>query len=468
LNNLEEAQEKVDTLINNGPIVEYVCLSDVESKPVDWLWHKRIAFGKVSLLSGDPGLGKSLITLDLAGRITTGNNWPVDNSPSKKGSVIFLNAEDEVDDTIKPRLETIGADVSKVFVITSVKDFDKNNRVIDRSVSLKSDINRIEEIINTIPDCRMVVIDPITAYMEGTDSYKNSEVRTFLAPIKSLAEKTGVAVLLVSHLNKSTGHNAINRISGSGALPALCRAVYNVSKDEDDEDTRYFIPVKNNLGVDRGAFTYQIVSADNDMPVVEWGESIIDLTADEAMGATHGESKSAVDEAADFLEQELSNGSMKVIDLKERAKQNDITPASLKRAKKLKGVVADREGGRDGYWYWHFPDGYFNNDKGDHKDALHTTLNPLSALNPFNETQADKVFKGDQHFKEAQEAQDIVCIEEQELKALLDTILDDIGRPITAESVLGELVPGDYQSFIDDPVYARDYITKTLLPRLEA
>jgi len=401
------------TIYTDGPnhqssVIDYVCLSDVVSKPVDWLWYKRIAYGKLSLLSGDPGLGKSLITLDLAGRITTGNNWPVDNAPCKKGSVIFLNAEDEVDDTIKPRLVTIGADVSKVFAITAAKDFDKENEVIDRSVSLKTDINRIEGIIKKIPDCRLFVIDPITAYMEGTDSYKNAEVRTFLAPIKLLAEKTGVAVLLVSHLNKSTGHNAINRISGSGALPALCRAVYNVAKDEDDEEIRYFIPVKNNLGVDRGAFTYRIVSTDNDMPRVEWGESIIDLTADEAMGATHGESKSAVDEAADFLEQELSHGSMKMIDLKEKAKQNDISPASLKRAKKLKGVVADREGGRDGYWYWHFPDGYFNNDKGDHENVLHTTLNPLST---FNETQANKGFKGDQHFKDAQEAQDLPRIE---------------------------------------------------------
>jgi len=411
LNNLETAQARIDGYTNNDAVVEYVCLSDVESKTVDWLWHKRIAYGKLSLLSGDPGLGKSLITLDLAGRITTGGNWPVDNSPCEKGSVIFLSAEDEVDDTIKPRLETIGADVSKVFAITSVKDFDRNNGVIDRSVSLKTDINNIEGIIKSIPDCRMVVIDPITAYMEGTDSYKNSEVRTFLAPIKSLAEKTGIAVLLVSHLNKSTGHNAINRISGSGALPALCRAVYNVTKDEDDEDTRYFIPVKNNLGVDRGAFTYRIVSTDNDMPVVEWGESIIDLTADEAMGATHGESKSAVDEAADFLEQELSHGSMRVIDLKEKAKQNDISPASLKRAKKLKKIVADREGGKDGFWYWHFPDGYFNNTKEDLKGAQDNTPNSLNSLNSFNETQTDKGFKGVQHFKEAQGAQDLPRIE---------------------------------------------------------
>ena len=254
LNNLEIAQERIDNYSNNS-VIEYVCLSDVVSKPVDWLWYKRIALGKISLLSGDPGLGKSLITLDLASRITTGSNWPVDNSPCKKGSVIFLSAEDEVDDTIKPRLEIIGADVSKIFAITSVKEINKENEIIDRSVSLKTDINRIEEIIKIIPDCRMIVIDPITAYMEGTDSYKNAEVRTFLAPIKSLAEKTGVAVLLVSHLNKSTGQSAVNRISGSGALPALCRAVYNVTKDEDDEDTRYFIPVKNNLGVDRGAFT---------------------------------------------------------------------------------------------------------------------------------------------------------------------------------------------------------------------
>jgi len=394
LSNLERAQAQVDAYINGGPIIECVCLSDVISKPVDWLWYKRIALGKMSLLSGDPGLGKSVITLDFVQRITTGSNWPVDNSSCKKGSVILLSAEDEVDDTIKPRLETIGADVSRVFVITSVYDFDKDNNRIDRLVSFKTDINKIEEIIKGIPDCRMIVIDPITAYMEGTDSYKNSEVRTFLAPIKSLAEKTNVAVLLVSHLNKSTGHNAINRISGSGALPASCRAVYNVSKDEDDEEVRYFIPVKNNLGVDRGAFTYKIVSSDDDMPVVKWGESVIDLTADEAMGSTHGESRSAVEEAADFLEGELQYGSVKVIELKEKAKQNDISPASLKRAKKLKKIVAEREGGRDGHWSWSFPDGYFDNSKGDHGRVQDNTLNTLNPLNTFNETQENKGFKG--------------------------------------------------------------------------
>jgi len=250
---LEQAQQKMDAYTSYQlPLktVEYVCLKDVESRPINWLWHGRIALGKVSLIAGDPGLGKSLITLDFAARVTTGTNWPVDNTPCEKGSVVILSAEDEIADTIKPRLEACGGDPSKVYAIKQAR-IEKNGEEIERTVSLKSDLIQIEEIIKNISDCRLVIIDPITAYMEQTDSYKNTEVRSFLKPIQDMAEKTGTAILLVSHLNKSMGQNAMNRISGSIGLPAACRAAYSVSRDQDDDSIRYFSPIKNNLSTPR-------------------------------------------------------------------------------------------------------------------------------------------------------------------------------------------------------------------------
>ena len=402
-NALEQAQQKMDAYTNNQlPLktIEYVCLKDVEIRPINWLWHGRIALGKVSLIAGEPGLGKSLITLDFAARVTTGTNWPVDNAPCEKGSIIILSAEDEIEDTIKPRLEACGGDPSKVYAIKQAR-IEKDGEETERTISLKSDLIQIEEIINKFSDCRLVIIDPITAYMEQTDSYKNTEVRSFLKPIQEMAEKTGTAILLVSHLNKSTGQNAINRISGSIGLPAACRAAYSVSRDQDDESVRYFSPIKNNLGADRGTFTYTL-EIENEIPFIEWGDSVIDLTADEAMGSTHGETKSAIDEAKEFLSQELSQGSISVNDLRRSADENGISWASMKRAKTKLGIKSTREGGKEGYWIWHFPDGYF-------KDDQHALNNNMSTLNTFNENQVGQGFIGAQQVKDAQEVQQKQC-----------------------------------------------------------
>jgi archaellum biogenesis ATPase FlaH len=421
-NVLEQAQEKVDAYTSNlisTKTIDYVCLKDVESRPINWLWYGRIASGKVTLLAGEPGLGKSLITIDFAARVTTGTNWAVDNAPCEKGGVVVLSAEDDIADTIKPRLEACGGDPNKVFAIKQTRIV-KDGEETERTVSLKSDLIQIEEIINNIPDCRLVIIDPITAYMEQTDSYKNTEVRSFLKPIQDMAEKTGTAILLVSHLNKSTGQNAMNRISGSIGLPAACRAAYSVSRDQDDDSIRYFSPIKNNLGVDSGSFTYTL-EVKNEIPYIEWGDSIIDLTADEAMGSTHGESKSALDEAKDFLLEELSYGAMRESEIRKRAYSCDISNASLKRAKKKLGIKSTHEGGRDGHWDWHFPDGYFNGDHvNEDQPLLSKNLNPLNSLKETHTQQGFKeaqyISNEDQNVKGVQGDQDIQQGEDEPLR----------------------------------------------------
>jgi len=380
------------------PHISYSCLKDVETKSIRWLWEKRIALGKLSLIAGPAGLGKSLITTDLAARVTTGGHWPIDDTACPMGSVAFLQAEDDVADTIKPRLEAAGADVSKVIVIEGVIDNEK-----DRAISFQADIERLGQLIRGLKDCRLIVIDPVSAYMDGVDSHKNAEVRSFLRPLKDLAEKTATAIILVSHLNKNVGQSALDRISGSNGLPAICRSVFNVSKDQDDEDLRLFVPVKNNIGIDRGAFTYRIEADDNGIARIEWGDTLLDITADEAISQSKDESRSAVDEAVDFLQQELNNGRMKVLDLKSRAESYGIKWSAIRRAQKQLNIEAHREGGRDGHWYWSFPDGTFTNGKGDHEDAR---PNAMNTLNTFDETQAGGGFKGAQRFKGAQDAQD--------------------------------------------------------------
>jgi hypothetical protein len=170
--------------METGPIL--TCLADVQPRPVSWLWPGRIPLGRITLLVGRPGEGKSFLTIDVAARVTTGTPWP-DGTDCPQGSVILISAEDDPADTIRPRLDAHYADVRRVHLLSAVRRVDDDGEY-ERLISL-ADVDAIEAALVRLPDCRLIVVDPIGSFLGGrTDAHRDNEVRSVLAPIAVLAE----------------------------------------------------------------------------------------------------------------------------------------------------------------------------------------------------------------------------------------------------------------------------------------
>ncbi len=223
----ENVEVKTELTTPFEPIVTHLC--DVEAKKVFWLWKDRIPMGSVSLIVGDPGLGKSILTMTMAAHVTKGQPWP--DTPEVEGpagSVVLLTGEDNLADVVRVRLDAAGADVSKVVAIEGVRVRDDEGKILDDDVYFNIDqhIPALELAVERTLNVRLVIIDPISAFMGRTDSHKNAEVRRVLTKLASLAEKHNVAVVGVSHLNKNRSATANHRIIGSVAFNATARAVW--------------------------------------------------------------------------------------------------------------------------------------------------------------------------------------------------------------------------------------------------
>ena len=208
------------------------CLLDIEAKPVCWLWPGRIARGKLTIIAGEPGLGKSQITASIAAVVTRGGRWPVEGQQCEPGHVLFLSAEDDPADTLRSRLEAAGADLNRVHIVDGVTaGYTGDGSRTNRTFSLQADVQALGLKLAELGDVAVVVIDPITAYMGDTDSHKNADVRGLLAPLSELAARYDTAIIAISHLTKAVGAKALMRVTGSLAFVAAARAAYLVTND---------------------------------------------------------------------------------------------------------------------------------------------------------------------------------------------------------------------------------------------
>jgi hypothetical protein len=201
-------------------------LSGVEPEKVTWLWPSWLALGKLALMDGDPGLGKSAMTLDLAARVSVGKVFP-DGAECEPAGVVLLSAEDGLADTIRPRLDAAGADTSKILSLATVPDKDGH----DRLLSIPEDLALIEKGIGRV-GARLVVVDPLMAFLSNdTNSHRDQDVRRALAPLASLAERTGASVLVVRHLNKAAANNPLYRGGGSIGIIGAARMAFVVHRE---------------------------------------------------------------------------------------------------------------------------------------------------------------------------------------------------------------------------------------------
>jgi hypothetical protein len=365
-----------DSLVGKPVLIR---LNTVAPKPITWLWRGRIAIGKLTMLSGDPGLGKSLLTIDLSARVSMGARWPDSSDYTPLGGVVMLSAEDDAADTIRPRLDAAGADCLRISLLTGISHYDPDEKErFLATFNLSRDLGALEQAIGSTPDCRLVVIDPISAFCGATDSHKNADVRGLLAPLSELAQRRQVAVIGVNHLTKSAvGVPAMYRTMGSLAFVAAARAAWAVVKDKQDPSKRLFLPIKNNLAADIAGLSYSIVE-NNGHPCLAWSLDPVIMSVDEAM-ATNPDSRDAERRRAkEWLQSALADGPLAVKEIAQQANKSGMKWATIRRAKDDLKIHAHREGfGPGAVWHWRLP---FPQESGDFPiDAIDAHIPEVSA-----------------------------------------------------------------------------------------
>jgi putative DNA primase/helicase len=348
--------------------LQSVRASSVRMTAVDWIWPDRFAFRKLGLLVGLPDEGKGQVLSYIAARVTSADDrtWPCNEGFAPLGNVILLTAEDDLDDTVVPRLVAAGADLNRIEIVRMVQDEG------ERMFNLVSDLELLRQKIVEVGDVVLVLIDPISAYLgiRQMDSYRTSDVRAVLAPLVNLADEKKVGIVGVMHFNKKVDiTNVMLRISDSLAYGATARHVYGVINDPENK-RKLLVRGKNNLASNATCdkalayhFGVQEVGTDNRnnktivAPYVIWEPKYVDVTATEAMqAASDNKSPAARDEAKKFLQDLLGADPVAVKDIEDAAEGNGIGWRTVERAKRDLKVVA-KKGGMSKGWTWELPEG---------------------------------------------------------------------------------------------------------------
>lgn len=352
---------------HEGLTATFVSLADVVAEKVSWLWPGRLPLGKLVLLEGDPGVGKSTVSVDLAARTSVGGVMP-DGAPLERpAAVIIMSAEDGLADTIKPRLLAAGGDARMVDAFTEVTETDEGVKTT-RPPTLPGDLPLLEERIR-VTGARLVIVDVLAAYLSGkVDTHKDSDVRRALHQLAAVAERTGACVVCLRHLTKSGGPKAVLRGVGSVGISGQARAVLVVVPYPDPDDDRVVLAVsKCNLAPLAPSLAFRLEpDTFHDCAIAAWGGPV-HMTADQLIAASDSqrqpadedEAKGAKDAAEDFLCQTLATGDRWSADVYRAAKGERIAERTLERAKAELKVTSYRVAGTGGdpdRWYWHLPD----------------------------------------------------------------------------------------------------------------
>ena len=336
-------------------------LSDITMRPIDWLWPNRIARGKLTLIAGHPGLGKSQVAVWIAAIASTGGAWP-DGGWVKPGRVLILSAEDDPEDTLKPRLIAAGCDESKIVVVYAVRTINDDGQLIERGFSIVEDVARLAALVEHYGDVSTIIIDPITAYMgEDIDSHQTVAVRAVLRPLQEMAAKHHVAEIGITHLRKNSDGDAVLLVTGSLAFVAASRATYFVMRDDANPARRLFLTAKNNLGADMTGYAYAIepVTLPNGIRTsrVVWEYSTLNTTADEEIARRRKKTSTTAREMEiRFLKDLLGEGPVATQTIKDTAKAAGMSWRSIERAARDLGIVACKSPIPNGPWEWRLPD----------------------------------------------------------------------------------------------------------------
>lgn len=329
-----------------------VILAAVRSEPMQWLWPGRIPLGKITVLDGDPGLGKSMLTLDLAARITRGLPMPGCEA-AMAGGVVLVSAEDDPADTLRPRLEACGADLERILCLSTIPVGSS-----ERLVEFPTDVELLAQAIRQV-EGKLAVIDPLPAFLgPEVNAHRDQDVRRALAPLAKMAAREKVAILVIRHWNKGQGGNPLYRGGGSIGIIGAARAGLMVAAHPEDPETRVLAVTKSNLGKAAQSLSFRVISVEPNTARVEWlGAS--EFSADGLMALRPTpEQRLAVDEAMVVLREILSAGPLAANEAQGQAEQAGIHPRTLDRAKRRLGVVSRRDKyGPGAQWTWSLGEG---------------------------------------------------------------------------------------------------------------
>lgn len=331
--------------------------AELKPEPVRWLWHEWLALGKMALLAGAPGQGKTTVAMAFVATVTAGGRWP-DGSRCEPGNVLIWSGEDDAADTLLPRILASGGDRRRCFFITGTRK-DGETRSFDPA----RDIADLQAAAERIGGVTLIVVDPIVTAVTG-DSHKNTEVRRDLQPLVDLATRLDAALIGITHLSKGgIGGDPVTRVLGSIAFVAVARVVLVAAKvkGEDGEDRRILARGKSNIGPDGGGYVYSIAQAEPlpgiETTRIEWGQPV-EGTARELLaeprdeGAEDGESASAMEAAVQFLRTVLSEGITPSKSVHSQAREAGVAQRTLRRASETLCVIKTK--GAD-CWYWSLP-----------------------------------------------------------------------------------------------------------------
>ena len=307
--------------------------SAVRQRNVDWLWYPYIPYGKITILQGDPGEGKSTFILNIVALLTTGKKMPDGTGGSKAETVIYQCAEDDIADTIKPRLIAAGADCNKVAYI------------IDDNNELTFEDTRIEEVLQKT-GAKLLVIDPIQAFLvQDTDMQSAARMRKALGKLADVAARYHCAVVLVGHLKKSYGGKNLYRGLGSIDIAAIARSVLMISRDNADSSIRYMFPVKSSLAPEGSAIRFTF-----DEGKIKWfGKCDVDINSIECSIFAQ---PNKLEQTKKFLLRILQDGDLPSAQVYEMVEQIGIKKRTTETAKKELSIKAYK---KNNTWYWQLP-----------------------------------------------------------------------------------------------------------------
>ena len=330
-------------------------------EPIHWLWHGWLATGKIHILGGQAGTGKTTLALALAAALTTGGRWP-GGSRAPIGDVCLWSGEDDPADTLAPRLGAMGADMRRVHFVSGIVEGGRR-----RAFDPASDLDALQSALTTIGNVKLLIVDPIVSAISG-DSHKNAETRRGLQPLADLAASLKIALLGITHFSKGTqGREPIDRITGSLAFAAVARVVLVAAKDA-EHDRRIFCRAKSNIGPDDGGFSYELRQTELlshrgiEASTVLWGDPIAGNARDILNAAeAQPEEGTAVSDTQDWLREFLADGPQPQKDVKAAAEAHCLSWATVRRAKTALNVESRKVGGEDGrkgaQWVWGLPEG---------------------------------------------------------------------------------------------------------------
>jgi hypothetical protein len=329
----------------------WLYLNQFEAQEVCWLWEGLIAIGKLTLVVGNPGLGKSWVLLFIAAKVTTGEPWPNLFGRRAPRSVIILSGEDSPNDTILPRFEACGGDSSRVVFWEGMYDSEGTDHFVD----LKRDIHGLEALIQQHKDIGLLIIDPLSAFLGGTDTHVDARVRSVLGPLAKIAEENEIAVVGVCHLNKSQQKNIVYKPGGSIAFVAAARSVILVTPNPKVEESRLFHLIKTNLTAYKFGLSFRI---EDDRVVFESDE--VSLTEAELMEAITAKRKSpqtdrAVEWFTEYFKKNLTPVKSRIV--LEEAKKAGHTEYVIGRARTILNIKRTKVGNdENGYWAMYLPE----------------------------------------------------------------------------------------------------------------